>query len=247
LSEYREFAGMPFEIQIRSILQHAWAEIEHDLGYKSKVAVPKEIRRKFARVAGALEAADEDFNEIKNYLREYESNVAQSIAADPGSVTVDSISLTSYLKNSPTVCDLDLAIAKKIGVDVRADDKEHKPLTALLIRGLKHIKVHTIAELESELSRYSRDVIDFIETFIDYNTIFGMEKEDFKDIPRGWSIMFLPYVRIFKSTAPDVIKLHNLKEYFLEVIEPNGGSGKIERATQLSKKMFDSYLSSNKQ
>ena len=35
LTEYRALAGLKAEIQIRSILQHAWAEIEHDLGYKT--------------------------------------------------------------------------------------------------------------------------------------------------------------------------------------------------------------------
>jgi len=50
LSEYARFAGMSFEVQIRSILQHAWAEIEHDLQYKSKESIPRELRRRFARL-----------------------------------------------------------------------------------------------------------------------------------------------------------------------------------------------------
>lgn len=33
LVEYRKFADMKIEIQTRSILHHAWAEMEHDLGY----------------------------------------------------------------------------------------------------------------------------------------------------------------------------------------------------------------------
>ena len=41
-----------FEVQIRSILQHAWAEMEHDLGYKSRDAVPREVRRRFNRLSG---------------------------------------------------------------------------------------------------------------------------------------------------------------------------------------------------
>ena len=43
LIEYKYFTGIKFEIQIRSILQHAWAETEHDLGYKSK----NEVQRRF--------------------------------------------------------------------------------------------------------------------------------------------------------------------------------------------------------
>jgi ppGpp synthetase/RelA/SpoT-type nucleotidyltranferase len=50
LPEYARFAGTKIEIQIRSILQHAWAEIEHDLGYKTAHAIPDSVRRQFAKV-----------------------------------------------------------------------------------------------------------------------------------------------------------------------------------------------------
>jgi putative GTP pyrophosphokinase len=61
LTEYRRFADLKVEIQIRSILQHTWAEIEHDLGYKNQQSVPKEVRRRFSRLAGLLEIADSEF------------------------------------------------------------------------------------------------------------------------------------------------------------------------------------------
>ena len=47
LPEYAALSGLSAEIQIRSILQHAWAEIEHDLGYKSQTAVPRDVVRQF--------------------------------------------------------------------------------------------------------------------------------------------------------------------------------------------------------
>ena len=63
-----ELAGLKFEIQLKSILQHAWAEIEHDLGYKSAIEIPRDMRREFARIAGLLEIADEAFDKIKTKL-----------------------------------------------------------------------------------------------------------------------------------------------------------------------------------
>ncbi|HET7213086.1 MAG TPA: hypothetical protein VFL79_05830 [Terriglobia bacterium] len=53
--------GMWFEIQVRSILEHAWAEIEHEIVYKSAILFPKEIKRRFARLAGALEILESEF------------------------------------------------------------------------------------------------------------------------------------------------------------------------------------------
>ena len=47
LAEYKSCKNLKFEIQIRSILQHAWAEIEHDIGYKSKGSIPEIVKRNF--------------------------------------------------------------------------------------------------------------------------------------------------------------------------------------------------------
>jgi putative GTP pyrophosphokinase len=66
LLEYQRFLGLKAEIQIRSLLQHVWAEIEHDLGYKSNQSVPRPIRRRFARLAGMLELADDEFVAIRD-------------------------------------------------------------------------------------------------------------------------------------------------------------------------------------
>jgi ppGpp synthetase/RelA/SpoT-type nucleotidyltranferase len=53
--------GMWFEIQVRSILEHAWAEIEHEIVYKSGIVFPDETKRRFARLAGALEILENEF------------------------------------------------------------------------------------------------------------------------------------------------------------------------------------------
>lgn len=53
------------EIQIRTILMHAWAEIEHKLAYKSKDQVPDKLRRKFSQLSALFEIADERFEEIR--------------------------------------------------------------------------------------------------------------------------------------------------------------------------------------
>lgn len=62
------------EVQIRSILQHAWAEIEHDLEYKNPAGTTNEIRRRFSRAAALLEAADEEFRSLRNTLAPEESS-----------------------------------------------------------------------------------------------------------------------------------------------------------------------------
>ena len=60
------FQGLVAEIQVRTILQHAWAEIEHDIQYKSTRALPPTIRRRLAALAGLLEIADREFQAVRD-------------------------------------------------------------------------------------------------------------------------------------------------------------------------------------
>lgn len=66
LPEYTLFDKMKCEIQVRTILQHAWAEIEHDIVYKSPGEIPFRVRRRFACLAGLLEIADREFESLRH-------------------------------------------------------------------------------------------------------------------------------------------------------------------------------------
>lgn len=67
----KSFKGMNFEIQIRSILQHAWAEIEHDRNYKFQGELPKHLQRRFYSLAGMLEIADREFNTLSEEVEKF--------------------------------------------------------------------------------------------------------------------------------------------------------------------------------
>ena len=59
------------EVQVRTVLEHAWAEIEHDLGYKATEAMPAAVQRRLHRLAGLLELADQEFVAIRRDLDDY--------------------------------------------------------------------------------------------------------------------------------------------------------------------------------
>ena len=62
----RVLNGKRFEIQIRSLLEHAWAEIEHEIVYKSGVNHAKPALRMFAALAGTLEVLDTQFCALRH-------------------------------------------------------------------------------------------------------------------------------------------------------------------------------------
>ncbi len=76
---YALLRGRQAQIQIRTVLQHAWAEFEHDIRYKGTIPdehVP-DFDRRFTLAAGLLELADREFSTIRDRLRD---GVAESAA-----------------------------------------------------------------------------------------------------------------------------------------------------------------------
>jgi hypothetical protein len=59
------------QVQLRTVLQHAWAEFEHDIRYKGRVPAEhaSEFDRRFTLAAGLLELADQEFSAIRDRLR----------------------------------------------------------------------------------------------------------------------------------------------------------------------------------
>ena len=102
--EEEELRNIRFEIQIRTVLQHAWAEINHDIGYKSSTGVPRSIIREFSRIAGLLEIADEEFAEIRDSMHAYRKNSEESIQKQTlHQMPVNEVTLRAFLENDPAV------------------------------------------------------------------------------------------------------------------------------------------------
>jgi putative GTP pyrophosphokinase len=60
------------EIQVRTILQDAWAEVEHELVYKSEFTpYDDQMKRKLAAVNATLSLADTVFQEVRTYQRQF--------------------------------------------------------------------------------------------------------------------------------------------------------------------------------
>ncbi|PKL41100.1 MAG: hypothetical protein CVV44_00230 [Spirochaetae bacterium HGW-Spirochaetae-1] len=70
LSKMRMKETLVCEIQLRTILQDAWAEVEHELVYKTNIdKVETTIRRKLVALNATLSLADITFQEIRDYQR----------------------------------------------------------------------------------------------------------------------------------------------------------------------------------
>jgi putative GTP pyrophosphokinase len=99
LPEYRKFADLRFEIQVRTVLQHAWAELAHDRNYKFAGVLPLQIQRKLHLYAGMLEIADSGFDDMATEIDDYVEDLRQRAAVGDLNVEINSLSLALFLPN----------------------------------------------------------------------------------------------------------------------------------------------------
>lgn len=146
LPEYEPHRDLIAEIQVRTILQHAWAEIEHDIQYKSTITIPYTIRRRFMALAGMLEIADREFQEIQ-YEDEQIKKQAR-ILVEGGEfkqVEITADALRSYLD-------------RRIGPDTYADDVLYERMAQLVRR----LRFTTIDQVDACIKGYDGDQLSRI-------------------------------------------------------------------------------------
>ena len=93
---YLSLRGRLASVQIRTVLQHAWAEFEHDIRYKGTVPDEhaREFDRRFTLAAGLLELADREFSTIRDRLGSGPAEVSDRQDDDP---RIDPRELAAFL------------------------------------------------------------------------------------------------------------------------------------------------------
>ena len=221
LRECAAFKGLKCEIQIRSILQHAWAEIEHDIGYKSEITVPKEMRRNFSRIAGLLEIADKEFVEIRTALAQYRKDVEDKISTQElFDRELDAVILGTLITQNPNILRINKHIQELVRIEfVAMDDSSAQRI----IQYLKWFNITNVSQLSQAIVKYTDAAIaiasEMLKTF---------KPDDNTTIKTTISFFYLCYAILLSEHC----KVEEIEKYLID--EHIGrGSSKTESANEL--------------
>ena len=106
----KEIGMRKAEVQIRTLLQHAWSEISHDRIYKNKIPVPAPLVRGTARMAALLEQAESTFSELVDDIDAYVVNYGAYMDNDRIRDEIDTLS---------TIFENEVNPSKKPGIALR--------------------------------------------------------------------------------------------------------------------------------
>lgn len=140
-ARYDDLRGMPFEIQVRTILMDAWANVSHYLDYKSDEDVPTDLRRDFYAVSGLFYVADSHFELFfKSSAQSKRQAVRSATEADP-----------SLLKQELNLDTLAAYLAARLPDREASGSKDYSEL----IGQLRTVGYKTIGDVDQMLSRTS--------------------------------------------------------------------------------------------
>lgn len=195
LAEYRRFSNMRFELQIRTVLQHAWAEIEHDLGYKQDT-IPEPMSRRFSMLAGVLELVDYEFESLRKELEEYIADADKAAKTGSIDMALDFATLTSLVHHDAKVKAIDEQIANAVSRPLQGTEPDHRYMKYTMNR-CRDIGMHTINDLRVELEKWHKHASAFAAAWI------TQERESERGgrmvakpspMPRGVAIFYLWFV-----------------------------------------------------
>ncbi|UKA76457.1 GTP pyrophosphokinase [Arthrobacter sp. FW306-07-I] len=195
MSEYSMFKDTVFEIQIRSILQHAWAEIEHDLGYKVAEGIPNKHKRSFAMLASLLEMADRDFEALRNAVGKYREDAEQQATYSPDSLEIDEATLVAMATADPEfrLLDSEVAEAAQLGLEAEVSGT----YMSWRIRELNDMGITEMPVLRDLIRSMRKHVVRYAELWfaVDTEDDLGWQDEyTDKGLPRGIGLFYIFHV-----------------------------------------------------
>jgi len=152
LSEYASFKGLRFEIQIRTVLQHAWAELAHDRNYKFSGVLPAEIQRELNLYAGMIEIADKGFDELSTKIDDYIRELKTRAESGEPDIELNSLSLAEFIQEK----------SDRFSFDIRPNKDDS--LSKRIVKELRAFGISTISDLNNLITD------QFVQAINDHET-----------------------------------------------------------------------------
>lgn len=151
--DWRPFADVRAEIQVRTALQHAWSAVHHKLDYKSKIAIPKELQRRLFRLNALFESADVEFSQLRDERARIESGYKKDVQKGQLDIPLDESSITAYMQDGDNSYKIAELLIRRSDANIgRLDSKLLTRDRRDLLNALGWSGITTVAQLDDYLT-----------------------------------------------------------------------------------------------
>lgn len=197
LPEFASIADLRFEFQVRTVLQHAWAELAHDRNYKFAGTLPRHLERRLFLLAGLLETADQGFDALSVSLDEYMKAVSEETAKGELDIEINSASLAGFLEQWVRQNEIEIASARGRIIDEG------------VLRELDEFGIKTLAQLKEAIP----------QRFVEVTRGMNNPSQTYSGLLRRWMYLSDPegfIKRVNVSWRPAEVSRAYIREFFPE-------------------------------
>lgn len=200
------------EIQVRTVLQHSWAAIDHRLRYKNIVEMPDDVKRRLFRISALLELADEEFENIKNYLVNIEKYYLRRFEMGDYNIELNPTSIAVYIKSNSENMKKFQATLKKIGLIDTPITYEEKPINDF-INFMQMIGIKTIKEIDEVLGAAEENMYNIKD---DVGKLLTDDNKMIFQISNYINIFI--FILLFRGSIENMRKIKRINEENIEDI-----------------------------
>ncbi|QNH00128.1 GTP pyrophosphokinase [Pseudomonas sediminis] len=215
LVEWRKYKEIYIEIQVRTVLQHAWASISHTQTYKSEKETPPNIARQLSRVAGLLELADEQFSSLREKTKDFLDDVQNNIERNNLNLPINAISISEFLNKSQLVKTI-INIVERSGLGVDIEDEDVEQVATVC----DCLQITSLSDIEHRLESFQGSYKYFFDEFAALNEKDGVERKYVTGGKDHWCAVAIAAASHKDQSLPDLLEGEIWsKSYFEDIIK----------------------------
>lgn len=216
LSEWEKYREFKAEIQVRTVLQHSWAAISHKLQYKKNYDIPNDLKRQLFRMAGLIELADDEFENIKKRHSKIIRTIRNKTTPEDLAIKqeINLLTLRNYFDQNSALCEKIDKISAKAGFINSAFDAPTVDFyLSQLIRVVKTLKINNIKDLDHFISKNISTLFEYLRKQKEQVPIKWNTNTEFTILLFLMSFMELPELESFlieewnSPLSSDVLKV----------------------------------------
>lgn len=210
LPEYKVFKELRFEIQVRTILEHAWADISHDRNYKFDGVLPpnNDINRRFSLASATLELVDREFDNLSKELATYEKDVINKVEKDELDIEINTTALKNYLNNK-----------FKTFIDAGKITQSFNNKSKNIVKELQLFGINTLKDLDmivnENLDIYLYEETNYLGLLRDIMMIKNMDQYFTRAWRRSWTLIDDVTYNHLKKLGTDIDRI--IEEHEIEI------------------------------
>jgi len=198
------FRNLVFEVQIRTVAQHAWATIDHKLRYKTTEEIPKPVLRQIFQLSALFELADNQFSNIKKQLEAQARGDLERYKAGDLSARINARTLDYFLTVHSRTIESLIKEAENIGF--KETSIQHDPNTIRhLLTVFKRLGIETMGELEDLFQEALQKKAAFLEDIFQVISKTSM-------VPMDYPFPIFIFVLIFLRLKTVSLEAIDIKE-----------------------------------